>query len=147
MFFTAFFSNMPISFSHVPHAVELGVASWLFVAACAVRTYTCPSPPVRLLSLRICVTTVSVFSPVPRVRLLVMKGTEAIEKALSFWSYVLYAVYLLFMIVVFVKFSGNIGAEFAKAEVTGNWFLNGLQYSFYNLGIVPALLYTVRDWS
>lgn len=74
-----------------------------------------------------------------------MKGTEAIEKALSFWSYVLYAVYLLFMIVVFVKFSGNIGAEFAKAEVTGNWFLNGLQYSFYNLGIVPALLYTVRD--
>lgn len=50
--------------------------------------------------------------------LLVMKGTEAIEKALSFWSYVLYAVYLLFMIVVFVKFSGNIGAEFAKAEVT-----------------------------
>ena len=77
--------------------------------------------------------------------LLVMKGTEAIEKALSFWSYVLYAVYLLFMIVVFVKFSGNIGAEFAKAEVTGNWFLNGLQYSFYNLGIVPALLYTVRD--
>ena len=61
---------MPISFSHVPHAVELGVASWLFVAACAVRTYTCPSPPMRLLNLRICVTTMSVFSPVPFVRLL-----------------------------------------------------------------------------
>ena len=77
--------------------------------------------------------------------LLILKGTEAIEKVLSFWSYVLYAVYILFMIIVFVKFGGSIGAEFAKAEVGDGWFVSGLQYAFYNLGIVPALLYTVRD--
>lgn len=77
--------------------------------------------------------------------LLVLKGTETIEKVLSFWSYVLYAVYILFMVIVFVKFGSNISAEFAKGEVGGSWALNGLQYSFYNLGIVPALLYTVRD--
>jgi uncharacterized membrane protein YkvI len=76
--------------------------------------------------------------------LLVIKGTEAIEEVLSFWSYVLYAVYILFMIIVFVKFGSNISAEFAKAEVNSGWFTNGLKYSFYNLGIVPALLYTVR---
>lgn len=79
------------------------------------------------------------------ITLLVIKGTEAIEKALSFWSYVLYAVYILFMVIVFVKFGGNVGAEFAKAEVGSGWFVSGLQYAFYNLGIVPALLYTVRE--
>ena len=76
--------------------------------------------------------------------LLIIKGTEAIEKVLSFWSYVLYAVYLLFMIVIFTKFGGAVGAEFAKGEIGSGWFVSGLQYSFYNLGIVPALLYTVR---
>lgn len=76
--------------------------------------------------------------------LLVLKGTEAIEKALSFWSYVLYAVYILFMIAVFIKFGSTISGEFAKCEIGSGWFVNGLKYSFYNLGIVPALLYTVR---
>lgn len=76
---------------------------------------------------------------------LVIKGTEAIEKVLSMWSIVLYIVYIIFLIMVFTKFGGNITSELAKGEVTGNWFLSGLQYSFYNLGIVPALLYTVRD--
>lgn len=79
------------------------------------------------------------------ISMLVIKGTETIEKVLSFWSYVLYAVYLLFMIIVFIKFGSNVSAEFAKGEVGSGWFLSGLQYAFYNLGIVPALLYTVRD--
>ncbi|WP_298024994.1 hypothetical protein [uncultured Dysosmobacter sp.] len=77
--------------------------------------------------------------------LLVLRGTEAIEKVLSFWSYVLYAVYILFLIVVFVKFGSNIGAEFAKGEIGPNWLSSGLQYSFYNLVVVPLVLYTVRD--
>ena len=34
---------------------------------------------------------------------LVFKGTVMIERVLSFWSYVLYAVYIVFMIVVFVE--------------------------------------------
>ncbi len=79
------------------------------------------------------------------ISLLVIRGTETIEHVLAFWSYVLYAVYILFMVIVFVKFGGNVSAELAKNEVGSGWFLGGLQYSFYNLGIVPALLYTVRD--
>ena len=97
---------------------------------------------------------------------LILKGTEMIEKVLSFWSYVLYAVYALFMIICFVKFgpaisaafsagTGEYTAEFVKdgAAVTstvgglsiGSAIVNGFKYSFYNLGIVPAILYTVRD--
>ena len=76
---------------------------------------------------------------------LVIKGTSAIEKVLSFWSVVLYIVYGLFLIIIFVKFGGNISAEFSSGEVGSGWFVSGLQYAFYNLGIVPAILYTVRD--
>ena len=77
--------------------------------------------------------------------LLIVKGTEAIEKVLSVWSILLYAVYIVFMICVFTKFGGNVSTEFAKGEVGSGWVVAGFQYAFYNLGIVPATLYTIRD--
>ncbi len=94
---------------------------------------------------------------------LVIKGTETIEKVLSFWSYVLYAVYIIFMVITFVKFSDTISGLFAhgvSGTVTdtingeefsvggtslGSCIVDGLRYSFYNLGIIPAILYSVRD--
>ena len=77
---------------------------------------------------------------------LVIKGTAAIENVLTFWSYVLYAVYILFMIVVFTKFGGNLPEAFAARSVAGSdWLKGGAKYAFYNLGIIPALLYTVRQ--
>ncbi len=77
--------------------------------------------------------------------LLVIKGTAAIENVLAFWSYVLYAVYILFMIIVFTKFGGNLPKVFAARSAAGSgWLMGGAKYAFYNLGIVPILLYTVR---
>ncbi|NLU23393.1 MAG: hypothetical protein GXW99_01475 [Clostridiales bacterium] len=77
--------------------------------------------------------------------LLIIKGTKAIENVLSFWSYVLYAVYIVFMIVCFTKFGGTIASQWGLHEVNNGWVLSGAKYAFYNLGIVPALLYTVQD--
>ncbi len=88
---------------------------------------------------------------------LVLKGTRAIEVVLSFWSYVLYAVYITFMVITFVKFGKNISGEFAAgitpellggqegSNSIGSCIVDGFKYSFYNLGIVPAILYTVRN--
>nr|AIF26660.1 hypothetical protein [uncultured bacterium fosmid pJB77G10] len=76
---------------------------------------------------------------------LVVAGSEWIERVLSFWSYALYAVYIIFMIMCFTKFGDAISAEFSKGQVESSWFLMGAKYSFYNLGIVPALLFTVRN--
>ena len=81
------------------------------------------------------------------VLFLVFKGTEMVEKALSIWSYVLCSVYLIFMVIVFVKFGANIAAEIGKGEVADGWFMHGLQYSFYNLVVVPLVLYTVRGFT
>ncbi|MBQ2860572.1 MAG: hypothetical protein IJE80_05365 [Peptococcaceae bacterium] len=77
--------------------------------------------------------------------LLIVKGTEAIEKVLSVWSILLYIVYALFMFMVFMKFGDNVSVEFAKGEIGDGWVVAGFQYAFYNLGIVPATLYTIRD--
>ena len=98
---------------------------------------------------------------------LILRGTETIEKVLSFWSYVLYAVYAVFMLICFVRFGPMIkeafgagGGEYTKEFVNasgetivstvgglslGSAIVDGFKYSFYNLGIVPAILYTVRE--
>lgn len=76
---------------------------------------------------------------------LIIGGTEAIEKALSMWSYVLYVVYIIFMIISFMRFGDNISSQWNMHHVESSWFVSGIKYSFYNLGIIPALLYTVRD--
>ncbi len=77
--------------------------------------------------------------------ILVIKGTQAIEKVLTFWSYVLYAVYIVFMVICFTQFGGEIANQFSAMEIGGGWALDGAKYAFYNLGCVPLLLYTVRD--
>ena len=74
---------------------------------------------------------------------LILRGTETIEKVLSFWSYVLYAVYAVFMVLCFVKFGPMISEAFGAG--TGEYAKDVVDATFYNLGIVPAILYTVRE--
>ncbi len=76
--------------------------------------------------------------------LLVLKGTVAVEKALSAWSYIMYVVYAIFMVVIFFKFGDHITAEFYTMQIEPSWLFQGIQYSFYNLVCVPVVLYTVR---
>lgn len=79
------------------------------------------------------------------VVLLVLRGTEAIVKALSLWAYLLYAVYLLFLASVFLRFGDAIIAELARAEAAPGWLASGLKYACYNLLCVSMILYTLRD--
>ncbi|MDD7408279.1 MAG: hypothetical protein SOV71_06855 [Anaerovoracaceae bacterium] len=77
--------------------------------------------------------------------LFIISGTKVVERVFAFWSYVLYAVYIVFFIIVFVKFGSNISANLGMMEVKHTWFSNGLIYSSYNLGIVAAVLYSTDD--
>ncbi|MCI9120391.1 MAG: hypothetical protein HFG00_02530 [Oscillibacter sp.] len=76
---------------------------------------------------------------------LVLEGTEAMEKALSLWSYLLYAVYLLFLFAVFLRFGDAIRAELALGEILPGWLGSGLRYASYNLFCVSMVLYTLRN--
>lgn len=79
------------------------------------------------------------------VVLLVLRGTEAIERALSLWAYVLYAVFLLFFAAVFLRFGDAVASELRRGEVRPGWLLDGLRYASYNLVCVSMILYTLRD--
>lgn len=78
------------------------------------------------------------------VVLLVLRGTEAIEKALSLWAYVLYAVFLLFLAAVFLRFGDAVAAELRRGEIRPGWLGGGLRYASYNLVCVSMILYTLR---
>jgi uncharacterized membrane protein YkvI len=78
------------------------------------------------------------------VGVLVIKGTESIEKFLSYWSFLLYAVYLFFLVMIFTKFGDTIAASFTAGTMEKGWVLGGFKYAFYNLGIIPAVLFTVK---
>ncbi len=78
------------------------------------------------------------------VGFLVLKGTTVVEKFLSFWSLVLYAVYILFLIACSITFGDDIVAGLASAEIRQGWFVGGVKYAAYNVGILPAVLFSIR---
>ncbi len=75
---------------------------------------------------------------------LVFKGRETIEKVLAYWSILLYAVFLIFLIAAFSKFGSAITSAVIHGDIRDGWILGGFKYAFYNLGIIPALLFTAR---
>lgn len=75
---------------------------------------------------------------------LVIMGSEAIEKFLSYWSFVLYAVYIIFLVITFTKYGSTITAAFSQGTMEKGWISGGFKYAFYNLGIIPAVLFSVK---
>jgi len=73
---------------------------------------------------------------------IVIAGTKAVENVFAFWTYALYAVYILFFAIIFIKFGSNITANIGVGEVGSKWLVNGFDYASYNLGIMAALLYS-----
>ena len=78
------------------------------------------------------------------VGLLVFGGNEVIERAFSGWSGVLYLVYFVFFVWCASRFGPQIGESFAARTVEGSWLWDGLRYAGYNLGVLPAVLITIR---
>ena len=78
------------------------------------------------------------------VGFLVFNGSEAIEKFLSYWSFLLYGIYILFLVACFLNYGDNIGTSLSSGEIKSGWALGGFKYAFYNLGIIPAVLFSTR---
>ncbi len=87
---------------------------------------------------------VGVIGMMVGVGLLVFNGSEAIEKFLSYWSFLLYAVYIAFLVVCFTKFGDGIISSVFQGNMKSGWALGGFKYAFYNLGIIPAVLFSTR---
>ncbi|MCG8368893.1 MAG: hypothetical protein MJA32_00110, partial [Proteobacteria bacterium] len=80
------------------------------------------------------------------VGVLTFYGREVIARALTFWSFFLYAVFLTFIITVFSVDWSSTAENLARAEVTGAWWTSGFKYALYNLASAPLLLYVTRGF-
>lgn len=87
---------------------------------------------------------VGIITMILVVGVLVFYGTSLIEKALSIWSFALYAVFLVLIIVAVNRFGGAIEENISASSPGANWWLSGARYAAYNVGIMPAMLFATR---
>ncbi|MFQ5537254.1 MAG: hypothetical protein ACE5GJ_07350 [Gemmatimonadota bacterium] len=87
---------------------------------------------------------VGVVGIIAAVGVLVFGGSAIIERFLAGWSFLLYAVYVLFFIWAFRVFGSDISAHLQTAPPGTGWAWAGLRYAGYNLAVIPAVLITLR---
>ncbi len=75
---------------------------------------------------------------------LVLGGSALIEKALAAWSFVLYALYVVFFVWCFHRFGSTIESSLAATPAGTGWAWAGLRYAGYNLACMPAVLAALR---
>ncbi len=87
---------------------------------------------------------VGVVGIMAAVGVLVFFGSDLIERFLTGWSFLLYAVYLVLVIWAVARFGGDIAAAFSASGLEGAWLRGGVEYAAYNLAVIPAVLFAVR---
>ncbi len=78
------------------------------------------------------------------VGILAFKGSALIEKVFSFWSVTLYAFYLSLIVLIFWSFEERVLETAPLYVADTQWVLGGIKYAAYNLGAVPAMLFSLR---
>ncbi|QIB64594.1 YkvI family membrane protein [Kineobactrum salinum] len=74
------------------------------------------------------------------VGLLTFLGSAVIQRALAFWSVLLYLVYLALFIITFIDYGDAIQTTLAADAGGDSWLLNGVRYAGYNINL-PAVLF------
>ena len=72
-------------------------------------------------------------------------GREIVAKSLTYWSLLLYFIFIIYFIIAVEQLGGEISRTLDAGEVFPGWIRGGLEYSWYNLGIVPAVLFAARS--
>ena len=78
------------------------------------------------------------------VAYLTFNGSKTIEVALSWWSYVLYVVYFILLLLAFSHFDKTIASNFSAGIVKPGWQLGGFKYAFYNIAVTSAVLFSLN---
>ncbi len=78
------------------------------------------------------------------VGFLVFRGSTTIERVMASWSFVLYALFIVFFVLCFVRFGDDITAALRTGLIEGSWLMGGMRYAAYNLASVPAVLFAIR---
>ncbi|MCZ6560408.1 MAG: hypothetical protein O6931_05935, partial [Gammaproteobacteria bacterium] len=81
------------------------------------------------------------------IGLLTFFGTTVIEKFLSYWSFLLYGVYIVFLAWGVSHFGDDISRNFSQSSIDSGWFTGGVAYAGYNLAVIPAVLFCITHIS
>ena len=87
---------------------------------------------------------VGVITMLASIGFLTFKGASLIEKFLSGWSFLIYIVYGLFLIVALLKFGPQIQENLLSGVILPGWVLGGFKYALYNLCAVLAVLFCIN---
>jgi uncharacterized membrane protein YkvI len=77
------------------------------------------------------------------IGLLVFRGTALIEKVLAAWSFVLYATYVVLVVLYLHRYGGDLADIYAASPAAAGWFARGVKYFGYNLAVIPLVLFCV----
>jgi uncharacterized membrane protein YkvI len=80
------------------------------------------------------------------VGVLTFFGRALVAAALTFWSFFLYAVFIVFLVAVFSSDQFSLTSTLGAGDVVSGWWLSGLQYAAYNVAGIPLLLYVARNF-
>ncbi len=78
------------------------------------------------------------------VAYLTYSGSKTIEVALSLWSYLLYAIFIVFLVLGFTHFGEAISANFAAGTIKEGWQMGGFKYAFYNIAVTSTVLFSLN---
>lgn len=74
-------------------------------------------------------------------------GTGLVEKIFSIWSLCLYLVYIALILWSLSLFGEEIFHNLFLPGQRQDWFVGGMQYAAYNIGMVPAILFCARHFT
>lgn len=77
---------------------------------------------------------------------LVFWGTAVMEKAFAAWTFVLFAVYGVLVVLYLWRFADALPASLALPP-EADWFGNGARYFGYNAAVIPLVLFSGRHMS
>lgn len=78
------------------------------------------------------------------VAYLTFSGSKVIEVALSWWSYLLYIVFFVFLFLGVSLFGESISTNFAANIIKPGWQMGGFKYAFYNIAVTSTVLFSLN---
>ncbi|MFQ5704621.1 MAG: hypothetical protein ACE5HT_11425 [Gemmatimonadales bacterium] len=87
---------------------------------------------------------VGVVAMMVAVGFLVFKGTATIERVMAVWSFVLYAIYIIFFVWAITRFGHAMLSQFGNDVAEPGWALSGFKYGVLQVSLIPAVLFTAK---
>lgn len=80
------------------------------------------------------------------VAVLEFYGREMVTRVLTFWSLVLYAVFITFLFSILEASPDRLAGTLSNMDINEGWALSGFKYAMYNMTGAPIILYVARHF-